>query len=484
MILHGNQRGGARDLAIHLTKPENERVEIHELRGFVSDTLEGAFQESYALSRATRCKQHLYSLSINPPANADIEAGHFVDAANRAEKQLGLDGQPRAIVFHDKRGMDGELRRHAHVVWCRIDPETMTARQLSYDKTKLREVSRELHIDHDLKMPPGLQNSKDRNPRNFTLEEWQQCKRAEKDPRAVKEAFQDCWSISDSRQAFASALEERGYILAQGRRGHVAVDYKGEKYAVSRYVGIKAKDVRARLGKADDLPSIEHAQEKAARQIAERLKELEAEQKAEIQTKREREAEQKRRTEAAQEREAAKLQEEQRQRQSLEDQARQERIRHGLWGLWDRITGKRKEAERLNAQEAAQARERDRREAERLEQEQARQRERERQRAQTERRKNEEAVQEIRADVEQLPPEPPKDVQQARDGPDKDVRPPEHVRPKEKLERREPPRQAPQPKAPANPEPVEQPRSYAEEQRARTSEAQQGRSHDGPTLER
>lgn len=90
MILHGNQRGGARDLAIHLTKPENERVEIHELRGFVSDTLEGAFQESYALSRATRCKQHMYSLSINPPADADIESGHFVDAANRAEKQLGL----------------------------------------------------------------------------------------------------------------------------------------------------------------------------------------------------------------------------------------------------------------------------------------------------------------------------------------------------------------------------------------------------------
>ncbi len=170
MILHGNQRGGAKNLAIHLMKPENERVEVHELRGFVSENLEGAFQESYALSRATRCKQHLYSLSISPPINADITPEHFVDAANRAEQRLGLGDQPRAIVFHDKRGDDGQLRRHAHAVWCRIDPETMTAKQLSYDKMKLREVSRDLHIEHNLKMPAGLINSKDRNPRNYTLE--------------------------------------------------------------------------------------------------------------------------------------------------------------------------------------------------------------------------------------------------------------------------------------------------------------------------
>lgn len=150
MILHGNQRGNSADL----TKPENERVEVHELRGFISDTLEGAFQESYAISKGTRCKKHLYSLSINPPADADIQPEHFVDAANRAEKRLGLDMQPRAIVFHDKRGQDGELRRHAHAVWSRIDPDTMTARPLSYDREKLREVSRELHISMTCKCHP------------------------------------------------------------------------------------------------------------------------------------------------------------------------------------------------------------------------------------------------------------------------------------------------------------------------------------------
>lgn len=36
MILVGNQRGGAKDLALHLLKKENEHIEVHEVRGFAS----------------------------------------------------------------------------------------------------------------------------------------------------------------------------------------------------------------------------------------------------------------------------------------------------------------------------------------------------------------------------------------------------------------------------------------------------------------
>ena len=100
MILVGNQRGGAKDLALHLMKDENERVVVHEIRGFVSDDLASAFQESYAMSRATKCKQHLYSLSLNPPKDAEISSADFESAVDRAERALGLQGQPRAIVFH------------------------------------------------------------------------------------------------------------------------------------------------------------------------------------------------------------------------------------------------------------------------------------------------------------------------------------------------------------------------------------------------
>ena len=60
MILIGNQRGGAKDLAQHLLKEENDHVQVHELRGFASGNLAGALTEAYAVSRGTKCKQFLF----------------------------------------------------------------------------------------------------------------------------------------------------------------------------------------------------------------------------------------------------------------------------------------------------------------------------------------------------------------------------------------------------------------------------------------
>lgn len=67
--------------------------------------------------------------------------------------------------------------------------------------------------------------------------------------------LQECWAISDGPKAFANALQALGYTLAQGdRRSHVAVDFRGEIYAVAKWVGIKAKEMRSKLGMADRLP--------------------------------------------------------------------------------------------------------------------------------------------------------------------------------------------------------------------------------------
>ena len=261
MILNGNQRGGAKDLAVHLLKPENDHVQVHELRGFVSDDLMGAFTESYAISRGTRCKQFLYSLSLNPPEGAKVSTEAFEEAADKVEKRLGLDGQPRAIVFHEKNG-----RRHAHVVWSRIDPQEMKAVQLSHSKRKLREVSLELFREHGWAMPKGLIDREARDPKNFTLAEWQQAKRVGKDPRQIKAAIQDAWAISDTRGALEAALDERGPVLARGdRRGFVVLDRDGEIYSLPKWAGLKTKDVRARLGSEKTLPGVAEARGRIAK---------------------------------------------------------------------------------------------------------------------------------------------------------------------------------------------------------------------------
>jgi len=269
MILKASQRGGGKQLAIHLLNAaDNEHVHVHELRGFTADDLPGAFQEAYAVSRGTKAKQFLFSLSLNPPPDQQVKAETFEAAIDAIERKVGLTGQPRAVVFHEKDG-----RRHAHAVWSRIDAEKMRAINLPFFKMKLRDVSRELYLENGWKMPRGLVASRERDPANYSLAEWQQAKRAGQDPKALKEMFRETWAASDSAKAFTAALRSRGYILARGeRRSYVAVDYRGEVYGIARYAGVKTKEVRARIGDKSALPSIEDAKSEHASRMSEMLR--------------------------------------------------------------------------------------------------------------------------------------------------------------------------------------------------------------------
>ena len=182
MILKAKERGDAPQLSRYLlARRENDHVELHDVRGFVSDDLFGAFAEADAIARGTRCRNYLFSMSLNPPQKERVGVEAFEKAIARIEQKLGLENQPRAVVFHEKDG-----RRHAHVVWSRIDSERMRSINVSHYKMKLRDISRELFLEHGWDMPRGLQDRSLRDPLNFTQEEWQQARRAGLDPRETQ----------------------------------------------------------------------------------------------------------------------------------------------------------------------------------------------------------------------------------------------------------------------------------------------------------
>lgn len=92
-------------LADHLMKkPENEHIEVHEMRGFAADTLSDALREAQAVSRGTKCRRFLYSLSLSPPEKERVPVSVVEDAIERIEARLGLAGHPGVIVFHKKAG--------------------------------------------------------------------------------------------------------------------------------------------------------------------------------------------------------------------------------------------------------------------------------------------------------------------------------------------------------------------------------------------
>ncbi|MEM8986541.1 MAG: relaxase [Pseudomonadota bacterium] len=358
MVLKGNARGGAGDLAAHLMKDENEHIEVHELRGFASETLHDALHEVYAVSRGTQCHQFLYSLSLNPPEKAEVPVSDFEAAIEQAEKRLGLDGQPRAIVFHEKEG-----RRHAHAVWSRINVDEMKAIQMSYYHRRLKTLSRDLFIEHGWKMPPGLADSRERDPRNFTHTDWKQARRSGLHPHAIKKAIEDAWAISDSKAAFLNALEESGFKVARGdRRSFVAVDIHGEMYAIAKKAGVKTKDARTHLGNKEDYPSIRDVKARFATEMLPKVEQFKDDHSAEAdQQHREFEARRKELVER-QQRQRQTLAEKQTERRLQENQERQSRFRKGLGGLWDRLRGEHKRIQKRNVNEAEAAQTRDARE--------------------------------------------------------------------------------------------------------------------------
>jgi len=269
MILKGSQRGGASQLAAHLLKTEdNEHVEIHEISGFVSEDVYGALKEIQAVSQGTRCKQYMFSLSLNPPEKESVPVEHFEGALLNVEKDLNLAGQPRVVLFHEKEG-----RRHCHAVYSRIDSAEMKAINLPYFKNRLQDISRQLYFQHGWEVPRGLRDKRERNPLNFTLAEWQQAKRLEEDPKAMKKVFLDCWAVSDYRRTFEQALKNYGMFLAKGdRRGFVAIDYHGEVYSLSRWTNVKTKELRNRLGDPNHHASIKEIKTQIAERMTKRLR--------------------------------------------------------------------------------------------------------------------------------------------------------------------------------------------------------------------
>jgi len=343
-------------LADHLMNDiENDHVEVIAIDGFMADDLHGALEEAHAISMGTKCQKFLVSVSLNPPEGVVVTNEGFEEAADRVAQKLGLDDHPRAIVVHEKNG-----RRHAHAVWHRIDTDTMTAKELGLYKLKLRELSKELFLDHGWDLPEGLCTYGKGDPLNFTLEQWQQAQRLGVDPREMKQAFHEAWSQSDDRKSLMNALRDRGLYLAKGdRRGFVALDIDGNVYSLSRWAGIKTKDVKARLGDASEIVSVSTVTEwlkgRKTEQVLGYVRQVKVKHANEMQPLHDERAE----MVAAQRKNRANLEKKQDERWAKETKERQDRLNGGLRGLFDRITGAHRKTQRRNEREAVNCAHRD-----------------------------------------------------------------------------------------------------------------------------
>ena len=195
-------------------------------------------------------------------------------------------------------------------------------------------------------------------------------------------------------------LKERGFWLAKGdRRGFVAVDYRGEVYAVARYSGVKAKDVKAKLGDPQDLPTVAQAKEQIADGMSSKLhkfiKDVERDAKRRTTQIEFKKAE----IVGRHQEERRQLSEAQEIRWKAETQKRAERLPRGMSGIWHRLTGRYAKVRSQNESEALDAMRRDHSEKDTLIFKQIEERQKIQQEIKTQREASQEELLNLRKDV-------------------------------------------------------------------------------------
>lgn len=268
MIIGGGSRSNSKWFSRHLMNGrDNEVVRVAEIRGLPVDNIVDAFEEMQLIASASpQCVNFFYHADLNTRADERLTEQQWDKAIDTLERNLGLEGQSRVVIEHDKNG-----RVHRHVIWSRIDPDTMRAIPDSHNYDIHMRTADELEKEFDHERTPRGRGPDGPNPKNYEVFRG---KDSGISPYDVGEQLTGMWRHSDNWQAFAAAVDEHGYILARGRRGVLAVDPAGDEHSLARRIaGARKKDIDARMEAAgvdiNALPTVDAARALARQRAAE-----------------------------------------------------------------------------------------------------------------------------------------------------------------------------------------------------------------------
>jgi hypothetical protein len=273
VIIKGTSCSGAARLASHLTRTDtNERAEVKEISGTVAEDLLGALREMESVAAGARTTKPFYHGSINTREDERLTDEQRTHAIDKLEAALGLTGQARVVVIHEKEG-----REHCHIVWSRINLDRMAAISDSHNYRKHEEVARSLEKEFGLERVQGAHVERGDQPRpgrTPSHREMLQAERTGLSTAHAKALITGIWLTTNNGKEFQAALAEKGWMLARGdRRDFVAIDTKGGVHSIARRIdGAKAADVRERFSDIDprDLKSVAEAKQVQRKGVGER----------------------------------------------------------------------------------------------------------------------------------------------------------------------------------------------------------------------
>jgi hypothetical protein len=174
-----------------------------------------------------------FSLAWHPEERP--EQWEMVSAGRSALFTLGLEEHETLMVAHRD-----EDHPHLHLIVNTVHPSTGRTNTLPYSKRTLSTWAEQYERERGkIYCQQRVENNERRAKGEFV--------RYEEPEVDLKAEITRIYHSADSGKAFAAALAERGYTLAQGKR-IVLIDRDGKTHSLSRQIeGVTAKNVRAKL---------------------------------------------------------------------------------------------------------------------------------------------------------------------------------------------------------------------------------------------
>ena len=254
MILKGGPRSGSqkyiRFIRGHLARTDtNEVVSVVQVRGTVASDHHGWFDEIAACARGSSGARALYHLAMSPhPDDRAWSLEEQLRAVDTTEEGLNLSEQPRLIVRHQKDG-----RNHLHVIWSRLDTETMLLRRQPSNYRQHEATARVLEAEFGLQRVQGaFDRTGPRPQRTISDAELRQGERTGIHPRDARTLVAIVHQKTGNLAGFVRAMADQDWVLARGDRGGaVLVDPVGGAHSLARLRPSLAVEAKAHMTDQD-----------------------------------------------------------------------------------------------------------------------------------------------------------------------------------------------------------------------------------------
>jgi hypothetical protein len=245
VIIEGSTHGDASNLSAYLLKKRKGGTSsVIEITGSATQNLAEALADWEVIARSlTKGKNVLYHAYIRLRDHERLLPQQWFETVDQLEKNLGLSGQPRAIVEHG----EGRKGTHLHIVWSRLRENEILA-PMHHDRREFHAAARWAEEKFDL----AAVSSTSTKTRRVSNRDIKAVKGRGIAIDELRKTVSRAWNTTHTGEEFRLALMEDELLLLKGDRREFVIDVEGYKMNPVRLLdGVTAAEFQERMKGAE-----------------------------------------------------------------------------------------------------------------------------------------------------------------------------------------------------------------------------------------